>query len=871
IFRYMRELERTSSRVRVFSVGKSEEGREFLLVVLSDEENLKNLQRYSDMTAKLADPRITPPAEAATLIEQALPFYWATGAIHSPETGSPEMLMELAYRLAVEETPFIQHIRKNSIVMLTPVVEVDGRDKMVDVYRYRKAHPDRIPPPLIYWGKYVAHDNNRDGMALSLELSRTMMKTYFGYHPQVMHDLHESVPFLYISTGMGPYNAWLDPIAVGEWQKMAYFEIEEMTKRGVPGVWTHGFYDGWGANYMMSIAHGHNSIGRFYETFGGQGADTRDRTVPDTATSRTWFRPNPPFPKVRWSLRNNINLQQSALLLGMSNVATNKKTFLENFYAKGRRSVEKAVKEGPAAWIIPGDDPRSAQAVELVNLLRLHRVEVHKSTAQFEVEKIKAPAGSYLIRMDQPYSRMADMLLDTQFYSVNDPRPYDDTGWSLGPLRNVSTIRVKDTKVLKTPMRLLDADEKAAGGVTGEGPVYVIAHNTDNTLMTLRYKLPKLSMLAAESAFEAGGRKYPSGSFLIPSADKADLERAAIESGVRIESLATMPRVATHALATPRIALVHSWLNTQNEGWYRIAFDKLKIPYTYIGDIRLRDMEDLRETFDVIIYGPTSVSAQRLVNGFPKNGPTAIPWKVSELTPNLGMSPDQADDIRGGVGLAGLVNLQKFIADGGLFVTITGNAALPIDYGLVENVSIVPSRELQARGSVLRAAIGDKASPITYGYADSLAVYFNQAPILQVNRPAGPPPAARVSGRGTATDPDVPQGRPYLPPEPKPELKPGEDQPITEEVREANRAFLPAKGTEPRVVLKFAEEKDLLVSGMLAGGRELAGKPALLDIPVGKGHVLLFANNPIWRDQTQGSYFLLFNAMLNYAHLDVGR
>ena len=148
IYRYMRELESTYPRVRVFSVGKSEEGREFLLVVLSDEENLKNLQRYAETTAKLADPRITPPAEAAKLIEQALPFYWATAAIHSPETGSPEMLMELAYRLAVEETPFIQNIRKNSIIMLTPVVEVDGRDKMVDVYRYRKAHPDRTPPRL---------------------------------------------------------------------------------------------------------------------------------------------------------------------------------------------------------------------------------------------------------------------------------------------------------------------------------------------------------------------------------------------------------------------------------------------------------------------------------------------------------------------------------------------------------------------------------------------------------------------------------------------------------------------------------------------------------------------------------------------------
>jgi hypothetical protein len=143
-------------------------------------------------------------------------MYWATGSIHSPETGSPEMLMELAYRLAVEETPTIKNIRDNIIVMLTPVVETDGRDRMVDIYNYRKAYPKANAPSLLYWGKYVAHDNNRDGMALSLALSRHIMKTFLDWHPTILHDLHESVPYLYTSTGTDPYNAWIDPILVDE-------------------------------------------------------------------------------------------------------------------------------------------------------------------------------------------------------------------------------------------------------------------------------------------------------------------------------------------------------------------------------------------------------------------------------------------------------------------------------------------------------------------------------------------------------------------------------------------------------------------------------------------------------------------------------
>jgi hypothetical protein len=158
---------------------------------------------------------------------------------------------------------------------------VDGHDREVDVYNFRKANPTKPATPLLYWGKYAQHDNNRDGLGMGLALSRIMMSSFLEYHPTVLHDLHESQPFLYVSTGMGPYNAWLDPIVIDEWQKMAYVEVEEMTKRGVAGVWTHGYYDGWAPNYMFYVANGHNSIGRFYETFGGGGADTGN---PVTAT-----------------------------------------------------------------------------------------------------------------------------------------------------------------------------------------------------------------------------------------------------------------------------------------------------------------------------------------------------------------------------------------------------------------------------------------------------------------------------------------------------------------------------------------------------------------------------------------------------------
>src|SRR5437588_791981 len=209
MYRYYRELEKSTPRVRVFTAPeRSEEGKEQMLVIVSDEANIAKLDRYKEINGKLADPRKITDAEAQQLIGEDKIMYWASGSIHSPEQGSCEMLMELAYRLAVEDSPLIDAIRKNVVVMITPALEVDGRDRSVDIYNYRKANPNKQAPPLLYWGKYVAHDNNRDGLGMGLALSRNQMKTFLEYHPATLHDLHESVPVRYTSTGTGPSNAW---------------------------------------------------------------------------------------------------------------------------------------------------------------------------------------------------------------------------------------------------------------------------------------------------------------------------------------------------------------------------------------------------------------------------------------------------------------------------------------------------------------------------------------------------------------------------------------------------------------------------------------------------------------------------------------
>src|SRR5919206_253712 len=396
--RYMRMLAQASPRVKVYSIGKSEEGREMIAVAVASERLLAQLDENRARLAKLADPRTInlDDAEADRLVAQTTPVYYITGTIHSPETGSPTALMELAYRLAVDESPYVRNIRDNLITLITPVVETDGRDRMVDIYNWHLAHPKENWPPLVYWGHYVAHDNNRDAMGMTLNLTRNVLNTYLDWKAQVIHDLHESVPYLYDNTvGDGPYNAWLDPILTDEWQMIGWNNVSEMTKFGMPGVFTHGTFDTWSPGYLMFLAATHNGISRLYETFGNAGADTVERTLSPSEYQRTWYRQNPPLPKAKWSQRNNNNYQQTALLTSLYYFGNNSKLFLKNFYLKSKRSIDKPKNEGPAAYVLPGDDPRPGNQAELLRTLQAQGVEISRATAPFTVAlKKKGGSGS---------------------------------------------------------------------------------------------------------------------------------------------------------------------------------------------------------------------------------------------------------------------------------------------------------------------------------------------------------------------------------------------------------------------------------------------------------------------------------------------
>jgi Zinc carboxypeptidase len=937
VYQYMRMLEKASPRVKVYSIGQTEEGREMIAVAVASEAIMAKLQPNSDRLAKLADPRTInlDDAQAEKLLDGAVPVYYITGTIHSPETGSPTALMELAYRLAVDDHAYIKSIRDNLITLITPVIEVDGRDKMVDIYKWHLANPGKNWPSLVYWGKYVAHDNNRDAMGATLKLTQNVLKAYVEWHPQVLHDLHESVAYLYDNTvGDGPYNAWIDPILADEWQMIGWNNVSEMTKFGMPGVFTHGNFDTWSPGYLMFLAALHNGISRLYETFGNGGADTVERTLQPNEYARTWYKQNPPLPKTVWSQRNNNNYQQTGLLTALHYFAANKQLFLRNFYTKSKRSILKAKTEGPAAYVLPADDPRPGAQADLLRILQRQGIEITRATSSFTVtlplkktppkpgptttdgsggpggsggsgpqeqddRSAKAsasaqatadksaertpttrtfPAGSYIVRMDQPYSRMADSLLDYQYWSPNDPQrtPYDDTGWTFPELFNVQAVRINDVKVLDAPSDKV-AEVRVKGGVTDSGSIFLVNHNADNALVTLRYRFKDASFDAAEEPFEVAGNKFARGSFIVRNVPAVDIEKAASDLGLNVVAVSDAPSVKTHPLRAPRVAIMHTWATTQTEGWWRQAFDLAQVPFTYISTQDAAKDNDLNSKFDVIIFPPVGRGAEAIVNGMPMWG-NPLPWKKTAETPNLG-SEDETDDMRPGLGWMGVAHLQDFVRKGGLLITSMDTADFAVGTGFTPGVSIAQRQRLRIVGSVVRSKMVDATSPIAYGIGDNLGIWCDNGPIINVSniygarggRRLGPDDGGnRPTGRGTTDDPDVPQGRTGgdIPEEPKVEA--WQASPVTnEQLRNPINVIPPA--ARPRVVLRYADSKDLLVSGLVESGSEIAQHPAVVDATFEKGHVVVFSNNPIWRGETLGSYFLVYNAIMNFDRLDAGR
>jgi len=941
IHAYMKAIaDAAPGRTKYWSIGQTEEGREQIVLAIANEDTIKNLDKYKGYLQALTDPRKTTETQARQLMTVAKPIYWLTSGVHSTERGGPEMLTELAYRLVVEETPFIQQIRNNVITFITPVIEVDGRERVVDTFYYnakRQAEGLAGQLGIPYWGKYVAHDNNRDGMGQFLAMTRNVEKAATEWKPTILHDLHEAQSLLYVSTGTGPYNEELDPITINEWWIFAQNDVMEMTKRGVPGVWTYGFYDGWTPNYMFYAVHSHNATGRFYEvqsfnpgtaaTYPGKPASTTPAAAPAPAgggagrgaggapggggggrggNSREWFRPNPDPGNVNWGPRAHVNMSQSGVLFALSFTGKEKDRWLENYWIKNRNAVDKG-KNGPTfGWVIPATQQSKANAAEAINGLMAQGVEVHTATAAFTAGSVSVKPGDWIIRGDQPYRTVCDIYFAVQDYSMSNPSPYDDLGWTYPMMRNLIMTPVTDKALLTAAMAPVTGTARAAGGVTGTGSTIIVESSGDNLLAQFRFQFASTKMSAAEVEFEAGGHKFAPGAFIIPNANRAQLEPVLTDLGLSGYAVASAPTVQSHDLDVPRIGYIHSWGNTQDEGWVRAALDYYKIPYTYFGENEV-GKRDLKQ-FDVILWpSGGGVGSDQVPAGPP------VPFKKTADFQALGY-PDSTEDTRGGMGQSGLRKLYDFVAAGGTLITEGGTASIfPTNY-LTPGITLDQGNGLVAPGSVYRGIVADKTSPIVYGIPKNhLPVYYKNAPLFSVAGYPGPytPPATPAAGRGGGrgggggnyqnTQPMGASQNVFGTWDPTKDWSAAAAAPAAAPAAGGGRAGGAGAGggraggggaqfggggggrggaagsqmmdfMRPRVILQFPPDaSDMLLSGGVLGAENLANRPQVIDAPVGKGHVVMFAIRPFWRWQTQGTFILGFNALMHWNDLNAGK
>jgi Zinc carboxypeptidase len=845
-YAYARALAAASPRVEIFTIGRSEEGRDIVLLAIADEAGIQTLDRLKKDTAALADPRTTDPAAAEQIVTRARPIYYFNAALHSDETGSTESVLELAYRLAVSEQPMMQRIRQNLVVLINPVSNPDGRDKVVEwFYRFLKGKTDRSTLPRMsppYWSKYAFVDINRDAHQLVHESTRAVSRMFFDWHPTVVHDLHESVALLMSWNGTGPYNPNIDPITFTEFQALSFHEVQTLTSFGMPGVATWNFGEAFAHLYLDSVAMNHNSIGRGYETFGNGTAETLEWTLTPTQTSREWYRVQPPpATPFRWSARDNVNYNETAALAALDMAATQSKLLLRSFYRKGFNSWRKGVDAPPYAFAIPQDQGDPTRVAQLIARLQSQHIEVHRSNAAFTVKEGAFGIGTYLVRLDQPYRNYAVDLLAPQEFPKDGGEPYDDVSWELPAHYHVEAVAIADPTIKSVGAIPVTEMPQPRGKVTGSGPMFALKDTGQEGLLEARYRLAKFKIEIAEQAFKIGDREYPAGSWLMPAQSGlgAALQDLTTHLALDFDSIASAPEVARHAAKAPRLGVWVPWADTDSIGWLRHTLDERNVPYSYVRDEDVR-AGNLHAKYDVLLYGHVDLELAEQIHGLPKAwGP--MPFKKTTQTPSHG-TPAASDDITGGIGWEGLAQIQKFVESGGVLVTLGSGSMLALEGGIVRGVRRdsggVPrsagsggAEAAQAAvqsvtrtpGSHVRVSFAQPDHPIAYGYPAHTYVFRQNYPLYAVPRRW-----LRMAFCTTCLDgPSDPGG----------------------------------------VVMQWGDsgtDQPFLVSGQVWGESNLIGRPAILDMTVGRGRVVAFNFNPLHRDLNRGDQRLLWNAILNW-------
>jgi len=818
---YFRQLSQASDRINVRELGKTTLGKPMLVAEISDAGTVANLAVHRANQRKIADPRlITDSREEERLIRESKPVVLLNCQIHSTEAAASQMSMELAYDLATGNSPEVREILDRIIILLIPCANPDGQQMVAKYYKSTLGTPwegGRMPR---LYHKYSGHDNNRDWFMLNLKETRLETKLiYQEWFPTVLWDIHQTRKNsyrLFLPPFHDPRNPNVHPIM----EQMLYVVggqmAQALTAQGMKGVIHQVSYDNYWAGGFRTTPQRHNILGLLSEAASVNIASPiflRRSNLRGGGRGITSYKMSVNFPDPWqggwWRLRNIVEYEKTAAMALFTYAARFHDLLQKNYIQMGRDAIEKGKNEPPFAWLVPPGQRDSGTTYRMLERLHATGIEVHQAEETFIADGIPYPKDTFILYCAQPYRPYLMDMMEIQHYPDRSrypggpaEPPYDIAGWTFPLLMNVRSVAV--TQPFRCADHLLSEIPFPAGKISGSGKTYLIkpGQNDNYCLLNRLFKSGiKVQIYTGKTTVNSRGMSIVPGTFTI-EAKRSGLEKKMAGLSVQLTatgSLSASVKKALQPLRAPRIGLYQPWTASMDEGWTRYVLDRFEYDYTTLHNAGIR-AGNLQERFDCIIL--PSLGSQTILKGNPPE--STFPQYV------------------GGIGTPGVTSLQEFVAAGGTLVCNDASANFAIDYFHLPLQNVVKDKksdEFYCPGSILRLSV-DPAQPLGYGLPNRLPGYFTRSQAFGL-----------ISPEKTAQD---------------------------GQAEKKVKASTLVSGVE--VVARYTET-GLLQSGWIRGGELIAGKPAVIDVKYGGGHIILFGIRVQHRAQPQGTFPLLFNAI----------
>lgn len=847
IVSYFKKLDASSGRVEVRELGQSTLKRPYIVAFISSEENLGNLAKIRENQRKLADPRLIADAtERERLIAETPAIVAITCSIHSTEIVASQMAMELAYRLASEQSKTTKQILDNTVLILVPSVNPDGIDIVTNWYRKTVGTKyEGTSPPELYH-HYTGHDNNRDWFMLTQVETQLLSKLFWQeWFPEIVYDVHQQGATgsrMCLPPFFDPHNPNIDPLIVRQTGTIGMRMATKLQAAGFKGVVTNSTYDMWWHGGLRSAPYYHNAVGILTEAASVRIA-TPIEVKREQLRSPTRGLQNPlvtatNFPEAWeggwWRMRDILNMELITTRTALEEAALHKEELLRNFVDVATRAIEAGKTESPYAYIVPAEQLDKPTADRMIDILLQQGVEVHRAKSEFTIDDKKYGAGSYIVMLAQPYRANVKCLFEAQKYP--DRRvypggpaeaPYDVAGWTLPMQMGVNYVEagkrfdVDVEKTLKTDLG--DLKPLAFIAVWLNSPTTTLykpataneAFATANAFFKVEDLVKKASVWRTKEELMVDNQKISTGSFFFRAKPKASVQKSKRRKNAKLEIKKVgfegidLDKTAT-LFMPPRLALYKSSTGSMDEGWTRWVLEQFKFEYKSALDADIRG-GNLKDKFDVILL--PDMNANQIING---NRAGSYP-----------------DELTGGITEAGAANLKAFVEAGGVLICFDSASEFALtkfDLPVKNVLAGLASDQFYAPGSIFRAVV-DTTSPIAYGMPQEADFYFT----------AGRRGAADEASSDTSRNAQENQ-RPRAP----------LVRALAFEINDTTRA---------RSVARYVEGNPLR-SGWLLGPQYVAGKSALVDVTLGKGRVVLFGFRPQHRGQTWGTFKLIFNSIL---------